>query len=79
VIDRISLPLHFVGHVLAGLLLLGGNPALTALAGVAALAGGAYWKFSLVVRAGYQQGFALPKLPQRGSGRFAAPARLSGR
>jgi hypothetical protein len=45
-------------------------------AGVAALAGGAFWKFSVIVRAGFQQGFALAKFPQRGSGKRAAPVRL---
>jgi hypothetical protein len=42
---------------------------------IAALAGGAYWKFMLIARGGYQQGFSLPMLPQRGSGTCAAPAR----
>ena len=79
VIDRVTMPLHFVGHAIPALLLLSGDPALFALAGIAAVAGVAYWKFSVVARAGYQQGFALPKLPQRGSGRFAAPARLEHR
>jgi len=32
----------------------------------------------VITRACYQQGFALPKMPQRGSGRFAAPVRLEG-
>jgi len=29
----------------------------------------------LIARGGYQQGFSLPMLPQRGSGTGAAPAR----
>ncbi len=48
-----------------------------ALAGIAAIAGGAAWKFALIVKAGYRQGFALAKLPQRGSGTRAAPPRLA--
>jgi len=75
--------LHLVGHAapaaLYGLSLFLGPAAsvLSGLAGAAALAGGAYWKFSLVTRACHQQGFALPMVPQRGSGSRAAPARLS--
>ena len=45
-------------------------------ASACALAGGALWKFTLVTRACHQQGFALPRLPQRGSGSRAAPARF---
>jgi phenylacetyl-CoA:acceptor oxidoreductase subunit 1 len=33
------------------------------------------WKFVVVARAGYHQGYALGKLPQRGSGKKAAPAK----
>jgi len=45
--------------------------------GLAAVACGALWKFTVIVKAGYQQGFALPAFPQRGSGRKAAPVRLA--
>ena len=31
---------------------------------------------AVITRAGYQQGFSLPRVPQRGSGSRAAPARL---
>jgi phenylacetyl-CoA:acceptor oxidoreductase subunit 1 len=84
VIERMSMPLHIVGHAVPAVLLAaclvapGAAAWLLALAGAAAIAGGAFWKFSVIVRAGYQQGFALAKLPQRGSGARAAPARLSG-
>ena len=50
---------------------------LAALAGAAAVAGGVLWKFTVITRACHQQGFALPKLPQRGSGERAAPERLA--
>ena len=50
--------------------------ALLALAGIAAIAGGAGWKYTVIVRAAYMQGFDLRKMPQRGSGRFAAPSRM---
>ena len=77
-----SLPLHLVGHALPALMLVIALAVpeiargVMGVAGVAAIAGGAYWKFSVIVRAGFQQGFALAKFPQRGSGRRAAPPRL---
>lgn len=78
-IDAIALPVHAVGHlapaVLFGATLAIGMPGLATLGGLAAIAGGVLLKYTLVVRAGYQQGFALAKLPQRGSGARAAPAR----
>ena len=37
------------------------------LAGLAALATGWYLKFALVIRASFKQGFALPRLPVRGT------------
>ncbi len=79
-IDRISLPLHLAGHALPAamfvLALVRPEIARVCLGagGIAALAGGAYWKFMLIARGGYQQGFSLPMLPQRGSGTRAAPA-----
>ena len=39
---------------------------------------GALWKFTVIVRASHQQGFVLPAAVGRGSGSFAAPARLDG-
>ena len=40
--------------------------------------GGVMWKYTIIVRASYQQGFAMPKMPQRGSGTRAATARKVG-
>jgi phenylacetyl-CoA:acceptor oxidoreductase subunit 2 len=40
--------------------------ALQAVAGLLALAGGAWFKFTLVTRAAFTQGFSLPHLPVRG-------------
>ena len=83
VLAQSSLPLHLAGHLLPALLVAGAllapriAPALFGIAGIAIVAGGVFWKFRLITRAGYQQGFALAKLPQRGSGTKAAPARLS--
>ncbi len=51
-------------------------PFLIALAGIGAVAGGAWWKVTVITKACHQQGFALPKVPQRGSGSRAAPARM---
>lgn len=41
--------------------------ALAALAGAAALSAGAFLKFTLITRAGFNQGFALNQLPVRGA------------
>jgi phenylacetyl-CoA:acceptor oxidoreductase subunit 2 len=40
--------------------------ALQAGAGLLAVAGGAWFKFTLVTRAAFNQGFSLPHLPVRG-------------
>jgi phenylacetyl-CoA:acceptor oxidoreductase subunit 2 len=42
-------------------------PAGAVLAGILALSTGWYFKFTLVTRAAFNQGFALPRLPVRGS------------
>jgi phenylacetyl-CoA:acceptor oxidoreductase subunit 1 len=84
VLDRFTAPLHAIGHGLpvvlaaAAAFVPAASGALLALAGVAAIAGGMLWKFSVVARAGYTQGFKLSHLPQRGSGRRAAPSRPGG-
>jgi phenylacetyl-CoA:acceptor oxidoreductase subunit 2 len=76
-------PLHVVGHglpvagaVLALALGAGAGAWAAAIGGLAAFAGGALWKFTVITRAGHMQGFSVPKMPRRGSGRRAAPARL---
>ncbi len=51
-------------------------PILLAVAGAGAVAGGVLWKFTVITRACHQQGFAVPKMPRRGSGSRAAPERL---
>ncbi len=81
-IDETTLPLHLVGHavpvVLFAVALAGtaAAPVALGIGGVAALAGGAYWKFRVILKASYQQGFAMAKIPRRGSGARAAPTRL---
>ncbi|HLT27477.1 MAG TPA: 4Fe-4S dicluster domain-containing protein [Zeimonas sp.] len=82
VLEAFTPRLHAMGHavpvVLAILawLLPSLAPVLLALAGLAAIAGGAGWKYTVIVRAAYMQGFDLRKMPQRGSGRYAAPPRM---
>jgi phenylacetyl-CoA:acceptor oxidoreductase subunit 1 len=75
--------LHLIGHatpaVLFALSLVSGNTMAAMLAGgagAALIVGGMLWKFSIVTRACHQQGFALPMVPRRGSGKRAAPERL---
>ena len=80
-IARISLPLQLAGQAFpaAMFVLALASPDFARVClgagSIAALAGGAYWKFMLVARGGYQQGFSMPMLPQRGSGSRAAPVR----
>jgi phenylacetyl-CoA:acceptor oxidoreductase subunit 2 len=83
-IDALSPYLHVIGHglpivcVIAAVIIGDGAavPALLALAGAGAVAGGIMWKFTVITRACHQQGFAIPKMPRRGSGARAAPERL---
>lgn len=58
-----------IGTVAALLLALAGYlvPAAAPLAGAAALATGLWLKFALVTRAAFNQGYALPQLPVRGT------------
>ena len=46
------------------------------IAGVAIICGGAFWKWTIILRAGFFEGFHLQKTPQRGTSDYAAPARL---
>jgi phenylacetyl-CoA:acceptor oxidoreductase subunit 2 len=81
-LERSKRGLHLVAHILpaAGFIAvqaLAPMPlVLAAVAGLAAAAGGAIWKFIVITRACHQQGFAFAKVPQRGSGSRAAPIRL---
>jgi len=83
-IDGIAVPLHIAGHgvpfILFAVSLFAGNAAgyYLVIAGIATVIGGFFWKYGIVVRAGFQQGFALGRMPQRGSGAKAAPARTQG-
>jgi len=53
--------------------LVGGSAAAAAWAGLAAAPAGAFVKFTLITRAGFNQGFALQRLPVRGQAPRATP------
>ena len=80
IVDNMSWPLLMVGHLAPVLLALaawldGANSAaLLSIAGFLAIAGGTFWKCGLILKASYQHGFSLTRLPQRGSGTRAAPS-----
>jgi len=58
------------GILILGTLLFGdGTGAMLALAGLVAFGAGWSLKFTIVARAAFNQGFALPVLPIRGQGK----------
>lgn len=63
------LPLALIAFVATGLSGETGTLLLAAIAGLAAVAAGAWVKAALILRAGFNQGFALPHLPVRGARR----------
>jgi phenylacetyl-CoA:acceptor oxidoreductase subunit 2 len=65
-------PLALIAAVFAGASAGDRTSVAAAIAGLAAAAAGAYAKYTIVVRAGFNQGFALTQLPVRG----ARPSRL---
>ena len=80
-LQRVTPALRLIGHLTPLVLFAiatAFSESLLAIAGVAAVAGGVMWKFTVITRACHQQGYAMPKMPQRGSGSRAAPARLGG-
>jgi phenylacetyl-CoA:acceptor oxidoreductase 26-kDa subunit len=70
VLDQLELPFIRIGHwAPAPLLLLAlvqPAPWMSALAGLIAVAGGWLFKYTLIARAGYNQGYALAQVPVRG-------------
>ena len=82
VINRISPTVVIPGYVipLVGFAMLNNSEhpgvIISVVTGAGAVLGGIIWKYTLITRAGYQQGYSLPKLPQRGSGTRAAPCRI---
>ena len=80
-LQKLTPALRLIGHATPLALFTLAAPfsgALLAIAGVAAVTGGVMWKFTVITAACHQQGFAMPKMPQRGSGDRAAPPRLGG-
>jgi phenylacetyl-CoA:acceptor oxidoreductase subunit 1 len=82
VIDRLTPRLHALGHAVPAFAFAAafavpspGDIGLLAAGGLCAMLGGALWKFTVITRAAYRQDLKLPNLPQRGSGKRAAPAR----
>ena len=67
--ERRGYDLHGVVSATAG----GAGMAGMLAAAPLAVLGGFFWKMMVITRAGYQQGFAMAKIPQRGSGARAAP------
>jgi phenylacetyl-CoA:acceptor oxidoreductase subunit 2 len=71
--DAIDVRFVWLGHVSPAVLgvaaALAGLPLLAVLAGVLAAAAGGWFKYTLVCRAAFTQGFALPRTPSRGEGK----------
>ena len=64
-----AVPLGCIGAMVSTVVSVNAMVALGVLAGLAAAGAGAWVKFVLVTRAGFNQGFALPHLPVRGVAR----------
>ena len=80
-LERITPLLRYTSHLTPLIcfpLAVGFNEIFLLVAGGASVVGGIIWKFTIIIRASYMQGYSLPKIPQRGSGSKAAPARLAG-
>ena len=83
-IDAIAGGMRWIGHLAPAALFalaatgagVAGAPLALVAGAACAVAGGVLWKYTLVTRACHEQGFALPRLPRRGSGTRAAPARF---
>ena len=81
--QSVSFLLVVAGHLIPWALLFAmqaqpdlGNSLTFGVAGLGILFGGWLWKKTVLLNASYQQGFALPRMPQRGSGDRAAPVRM---
>jgi phenylacetyl-CoA:acceptor oxidoreductase subunit 2 len=59
-------PLLLIAAIVSGAASAAQIPLIAAIAGLAATAAGAYTKYAIVTRAGFNQGFALAHLPVRG-------------
>jgi len=79
ILSKVTPKLYIIGHILP-LILFGSIflniSSLSVLAQIAsflAIMGGVLWKAIVITQACHMQNFSLSKLPQRGSGKFAAP------
>ena len=74
-----TLKIQFISYLLPSILtmifLVWGNEGswTLAVAGILVVVGSINWKILLITKACHQQGYAIAKFPQRGSGRYAAP------
>ena len=74
-----TLKIQFISYLLPSMLamiyLVWGNEGswTLAVAGILVVVGSINWKILLITKACHQQGYAITKFPQRGSGRYAAP------
>jgi phenylacetyl-CoA:acceptor oxidoreductase subunit 2 len=59
-------PLVLIAAIVGGAVSAAQTPLIAAVAGLAATAAGAYAKYAIITRAGFNQGFALAHLPVRG-------------
>jgi phenylacetyl-CoA:acceptor oxidoreductase 26-kDa subunit len=77
-LDAVRFRFEMVGHAAAGALALvgafAGQPTLVAAGGALAVGAGAMFKYTLVCRAAFTQGFALPFTPSRGRSKPGAGA-----
>ena len=77
-LDEFRFRFEVIGHAAAGALALvgayAGQPALVAAGGALAVGAGAMFKYTLVCRAAFTQGFALPFTPSRGKSKPGAGA-----
>jgi phenylacetyl-CoA:acceptor oxidoreductase subunit 2 len=73
VLNALDVRFVWLGHVAPAVLGvaagLAGLPLLAVPAGVLAAAAGGWFKYTLVCRAAFTQGFALPRTPSRGEGK----------
>ncbi|MBT3990006.1 MAG: dimethyl sulfoxide reductase anchor subunit [Rhodospirillaceae bacterium] len=82
ILNLITPKLHVIGHVLPlvlfGTLFLNDNAPIWVadIAGFLTIAGGVLWKAVVITRACHMQSFAMGKMPQRGSGKYAAPLKV---
>ena len=82
ILNRITPKLYITGYILPlilfGAIFLNFTPLslLAQIAGFLTIMGGVLWKAIVITQACHMQNFSLGKLPQRGSGKFAAPINL---